>query len=230
MTHVTIDIWSRPVIRDWGPDNSRRVNTDCSGRGNYRGAGADTRGSFVVWVPDQIETSRRIKGPPYLRSKPRASEDLFWLDWVFASEQSELVMAGSDRVLTGDSFRFRRDFGFSAVWIPCPMSGDSRWEEGRKETTTYHRSFSTWDSEALKSTGPGWGVTLTHTAGTSDTGVSAQLRAARSVACSEARRGTLSVLWSVGVGTTQSGVSRARLWQGPWQCHVTLVLQCHTWQ
>ena len=75
------------------------------------------------------------------------------------------------------------------------MSGDSRWEEGRKETTTYHRSFPTWDSEALKSTGlGGWGVTLTHTAGTSDTGVSAQLRAARSVACSEARRGTLSVL------------------------------------
>ena len=150
-------LWSGPE----GRDNSRLVNTELqiAEAGvitNYNPVrdhgGADTRASFVVW--DGIETSRRIKGPPYLRSKPRASEDLFWLDWVFASEQRELVTAGSDRVLTGDSFRLRRDFGFSAVWIPCPMSGDSRWEEGRKGTTTYHRSFSTWDSEALKSTGP----------------------------------------------------------------------------
>ena len=116
-----------------GGDNSRRVNTDYWGRGDYYNHwGLTDTQALLCESQTRIETSRRIKGPPYLRSKPRASEDLFWLDWVFASEQSELVMAGSDRVLTGDSFRFRRDFGFSAVWIPCPMSGDSRWEEGRK--------------------------------------------------------------------------------------------------
>ena len=65
--------------------------------------------------------------------------------------------------------------------VQCPA-------RGRKETTglVIIDILSTWDSEALKHMGPRWGVTL---AQTSETRVSAQFRAAHTVACSEARHG-----------------------------------------
>ena len=83
--------------------------------------------SFVVWEDWNIKT--RIKGLLYLRSKPRVLQRIC-SGWIECLHQSKVVMDGSDRVLTRDSFRLRRDFGFSAVWIQCPMSGGRK--EGKK--------------------------------------------------------------------------------------------------
>ena len=127
---VRADNWGRVII-----------TTLCrikSWRGRHSGH------SFVVLGDWNIKT--RIKGLLYLRSKPRASEDLFWLDWVFASE---LTRHGWQW-----SCSHKRQFSLQArFWFFRRLNPVSnvRWEEGRKETTTLlliSRGFSTWDSEA----------------------------------------------------------------------------------
>ena len=86
------------------------------------------------------------KGSPLFKIKaPCASEDLFWLDWVLASE---LTRHGWQW-----SCSHKRQFSPQArFWFFRRLNPVSnvRWEEGRKETTTLlliSRGFSTWDSE-----------------------------------------------------------------------------------
>ena len=109
----------RPPGQSWG--NNYNPVLDQIMRGRHSGH------SFVVWEDWNIKT--RIKGLLYLRSKPRVLQRIC-SGWIECLHQSKVVMDGSDRVLTRDSFRLRRDFGFSAVWIQCPMSGGRK--EGKK--------------------------------------------------------------------------------------------------
>ena len=144
MTHVTIDIWSRPVIRNWGPPGQCWAN-------NYNPVldqimAEQTLGPQLCCVRG-LKHQDTHKGSPLFKIKaPCASEDLFWLDWVLASEQSRHGWQWS--------CSHKRQFSPQArFWFFRRLNPVSnvRWEEGRKETTTLlliSRGFSTWDFEA----------------------------------------------------------------------------------
>ena len=103
-----------------------------------------TLGPQLCWVRG-LKHQDTHKGSPLFKIKaPCASEDLFWLDWVLASE---LTRHGWQW-----SCSHKRQFSPQArFWFFRRLNPVSnvRWEEGRKETTTLlliSRGFSTWDS------------------------------------------------------------------------------------
>ena len=200
MTHVTIDIWSRRVIRNWGSDNSRRVSPDYWGRGNYKPVRGPWAQGWHQHCCVRIETSR---GSPLLRIKAPCFRG-FALDyWVFASEDSSrltVIVFSQETVFA---------WGEILVFPPSESGAVQCPARGRKETTgliidiqEFSIYLGLWSFKAH-------GVGCDTASDLRDQSKRAvESRAHRSELRSAAR--TLSALWSVGGSTCHI---RAGLWR-----------------